>query len=290
MTFRPVSVRLFATDSAHRATPLAVAVAVLAFLAFLSAALVIWAHGPHPPMDDFAAYWQAGEHVRTGGLLYGPVPDPPQPTVYRYAPWFAWIWAPFTVLPESVVRLAWYLILLAASVSVLLPMLRHGLAGWCAAGVFSVFFVDGAATGNVSPLMAAALFFALPTRFGPVAIAACASLKVFPLLLVLVYVGRRDWRSTALTLAVGAILVAPMLLYDLSQIKAEPLPTTYGLGTLPALWIGATLAGIAVTMRFAPSRYAWLVGLSASLVASPHLFLHYFALIAPGMKPPRSQT
>jgi hypothetical protein len=234
-------------------------------------------------MDDFAAYWKAGEHVRTGGVLYGPVPDPPQAVVYRYAPWFAWVWAPITVFPESADRIGWYLILLAGSAAVLLGMLRHGLAGWCAAGVFSVFFIDGAATGNVSPLMAAALFFALPTRLGPLAIAACASLKVFPILLVLVYVGRRDWRSTATTMALGALLVAPMLLYDLSQIDPQPLPTTYGLGTVPAVWIAGTLLGAALTLSFSAGRYSWLVGSIASLVASPHLFLHYFALLAPGI-------
>jgi hypothetical protein len=164
---------------------------------------------------------------------------------------------------------------------VLLGMLRHGLAGWCSAGVFSVFFIDGAATGNVSPLMAAALFFALPTRVGPLAIAACASLKMFPILLVLVYVGRRDWRSTATTMALGAFLVAPMLLYDLSQIDPQPLLTTYGLGTVPVVWITGTLLGAALTLSLSTGRYSWLVGSVASLIASPHLFLHYFTMLAP---------
>jgi hypothetical protein len=203
--------------------------------------------------------------------------------VYRYAPWFAWLWAPFTIFPEPAVRLAWYLILIAASLSVLLPMVRYGLAGWCAAGVMSVFFVDGAVTGNVSPLMAAVLFHSLPRRVGPAAIAAVASLKGISLVLVVVYVGRRDWRSVATTAAILAALMAPLLLYDLSYFAFEPLPTPYGLGRLPVIWVAAAVAGIVATLWLSKTRFAWLAGSVASLAAAPHLFLHYFALLAPGL-------
>lgn len=258
-------------------------VAVLAFFPLLSSALVIWTHRLSPPMDDFTAYWIAGQHIRTGGMLYGPVPTPPEPVVYRYAPWFAWLWAPLTVFPEAYVRVGWYLILMAASVSVLLPLLKYRLAGWCAAAVLSVFFVDGAATGNVSPLMAAALFWALPNRSGPFAIAATASLKGISILLIIVYLGRRDWRSAAIAVLSTAVLVAPTLLYDLSNFVFEPLPTPYGLGTMPVIWVGVSLLAVLVTLKFANTRFGWLAGSLASLAAAPHLFLHYLALIAPGV-------
>jgi hypothetical protein len=262
-----------------------VLVAMLVFFPLLSAALVVSSLPLPPAMNDFTAYWLAGEHVRTGVMLYGPVPVPPEPVVYRYAPWFAWLWAPATLLPESVVQTAWYLLLLAASLSVLLPMLRRGFAGWCTAAVMSVFFVDGAAGGNASPLMAALLFHALPSRrFGPLAIAATASLKGFPLILMLVYVGQRDWRSAALTLLYLAALVAPMLSYDLSHFAFAPLPTPYGLGTMPVLWVAAAAVGLLATLTLARTRYAWLVASIASLAAAPHLFLHYFTLIAPGVQ------
>ncbi|HET9879794.1 MAG TPA: hypothetical protein VFQ81_10890 [Candidatus Limnocylindria bacterium] len=257
-----------------------VVAAVGAFMAFLSAALVIWAHGLEPPMDDFQAYWDAGHHIGFGDSLYQPTGE------FRYAPWFAWLWAPFTALPESTVRVGWYLLLLGASASVLLPMVRFGLAGWCAAGVMSVFFVDGAATGNVSPLMAAALFHALPNRVGPAAIAACASLKAVAIVLVIVYVGRREWASAAVTVALTAALVAPMLLYDVSGFAVAPMPTTYGLGTTPVLWGGLALIALGVAYRLSRTPFAWLAASLASLAASPHLFLHYFALIAPGLVEP----
>jgi hypothetical protein len=255
----------------------------LSFGPLFAAALVVWSLGISPAMNDFTAYWLAGEHVRTGAMLYGPVPVPPEPVVYRYAPWFAWLWAPFTLYPHDFVRAGWYLLLLAASVSVLLPLTRRGLAGWCLAAVMSVFFVDGASGGNASPLLAAALFHGLPSRrFGPLAIAVTASLKGFPLILVLVYISRREWRLAALTLLYTGILVAPILLYDLSAFAFDPLPTPYGLGTMPVVWVIAAVSGVAATLWLARTPYAWLVASLASLAAAPHLFLHYFALIAPG--------
>lgn len=268
----------------RRNVPARAVVVVLCFVPVLSAAFTLSAHGLEPPMVDFPAYWLAGEHVRSGEMLYGPVPDPPAPVVYRYAPWFAWAWAPATFLPESVVRVGWYLLLLAASVSVLLVMTRYGLAGWCAAALMSVFFVDGAHVGNVSPLMAAALFHALPGRFGPLAIAATASLKGYPLILAMVYLGRRDWRSLGLTLALTALLVAPILLYDLAHFAFAPLPTDFGLGTVPAVWVATTLLGLLATLLLARTPYAWIIASMASVAAAPHLFLHYFCMLAPGVK------
>ena len=262
----------------------AYACAALAFLAFLSAALVIWSHGLHPPMDDFGAYWNAGRNIGFDDPLYQPSGE------YRYAPWFAWVWAPLTAMPEPAVRVGWYAVLLAASASVLLPMIRFGLAGWCSAGVLSVFFVDGAATGNVSPLMAAVLFHGLPRRAGPLAIALCASLKAVPIVLVLVYVGRRQWRAAGGTLLLTALLVAPMLLYGLGGFAVRPMPTMYGLGTTPVLWIATAAAAALAALLLARTRYAWLAGSIAGLAASPHLFLHYFALLAPGLAGVRSDA
>ena len=44
--------------------------------------------------------------------------------VYRYAPWFALAWVPFTYLPREAVLLVWQILMLAAGLTLLWPLLR----------------------------------------------------------------------------------------------------------------------------------------------------------------------
>ena len=54
-------------------------------------------------------------------------------------------------------------------------------------------------------------------RSGPLWIALAASMKIFPILLALVYAGRRQWWAFGATVVITAFLWLPaFLLYDLS--------------------------------------------------------------------------
>src|SRR6187401_1183743 len=55
------------------------------------------------PEQDWHAYYGAAERLREGAPLYPPVPDPSGESVYRYAPWFAVLWVPLTLLPREAV-------------------------------------------------------------------------------------------------------------------------------------------------------------------------------------------
>ena len=198
-------------------------------------------------MTDGLVYQQAGERLRSGEPLFPPL-APDVTRSYRYAPWFAAIW----MLPIPPVL--WIASMTICAVVSVIPGLRVG--GWRRAVAALVFpyLLLSAMGGNVQAAMIAILVYGTPTRFGPLAIAFAASLKGFPLLYVLVYIGRRDWLATGVTLIATALLTAPILLFDLTHF---PLTTEGSWGLYewsPILW-AVTGAAMAAYVLMQPS---WL--------------------------------
>jgi hypothetical protein len=150
--------------------------------------------------------------------------------------------------------------------------------------MFGIFF-GMAAGGNVHGLMIAWLVFGVERRSGPIWIAVAASLKAVPILYVLVYAGRGEWRKVAETLAITAVLVAPMFFFD-----RPPLQSEFGISNSlaqihPALFWG--LAGlsvlVAVYVVFRLRRYAWLATGAAAYFCLPRVFLYDVTFILPGI-------
>jgi len=67
----------------------------------------IWLRRANWGFEDVRAYWEAALRLRQGLPLYGGTPDPNSYGVFRYAPWFAWMWVPLTYLPRHVAELLW---------------------------------------------------------------------------------------------------------------------------------------------------------------------------------------
>jgi hypothetical protein len=251
----------------------------LATVGVLWAAMIL-AGATSTPLGDFDAYWQAGERIRAGELLYFTPTDPLDGTIYRYAPWFAWLWAPLTFLPETLVKAAWAVGLAGAGIYALHRVYRHPVVFLLGPAMLaSVYY------GNVQALMVAGLVFGLERRTGPLWIALAASLKAVPILFVLVYLGRREWGKAAWTLGLTALLVVPMGLYDLSGYPIGG--QSVGLSvSAPALWIALTLAGIGATIYLARSRYAWLAAATTVLVALPRFASYEMTLLLPSPQTP----
>ena len=222
-------------------------------------------------LSDAGAYWEAAMRLREGEPLYPALADPEASDVYRYAPWLAWAWVPLTLLPREVVHVIWSIFLLAASAAALSPLVR--IRAWLAVALFGPILVGISAIGNVQPLIVAALVLGVERRSGPLWIAAAASLKAVPLLLVVTYVGRRQWLRALATLGLTAALVAPMLLYDLSHY-----PTGAGGASMffdvPILFALVVAGGIVVSLRLAPTRWAWLASSTTVALALPRFFVY----------------
>lgn len=222
-------------------------------------------------LDDMNAYWDAGVRLRTGQQLFPPISDVLASEVYRYSPWFAWLWAPLTNLPRIAVEVAWSAVLLAASAAAVWPMARRG--AWIGVAFFLPILIGISAGGNVHALLIASLVWTVERRSGPVWIGVAASLKLFPILFALTYLGRRQWWRAAAAAAVSAALLAPYLLYDLTHYV-----TTAGGAAL--LWDWPVVYGVVVavaigaTLWLARTRWAWLASSAAVVLALPRSFLY----------------
>jgi hypothetical protein len=222
-------------------------------------------------LKDMNAYWDAGLRLRAGGPLFPPVTDVLASEVYRYSPWFAWLWVPLTGLPREVVNVAWSIVLLAASFAAMTPLARGGQ--WLGVAFFLPILIGISAGGNVHALLIAALVLSVERRSGPLWIAIAASLKLFPILFVLTYVGRREWLRAAATIAITGLFLVPFLLYDLSNYVTSAGPAEL-LIEWPVVYAVAVIGAIAASLWLARTRYAWLASSTAVLLALPRSFLY----------------
>lgn len=231
-------------------------------------------------LDDMNAYWDAGVRLRTGQELFPPITDVLASEVYRYSPWFAWLWAPVTNLPRLLVEVAWSVVLLAASLAAVWPMARRG--AWIGVAFFLPILIGISAGGNVHALLIAALVWTVERRSGPVWIGVAASLKLFPILFALTYLGRRQWWRAAVAAAVSAILLVPYLLYDLTNYV-----TTAGGAALlwdwPAVYGAVVLAAVIAALGLARTPWGWLASSAAVVLALPRSFLYDVTWIMVGV-------
>jgi hypothetical protein len=236
---------------------------------------------------DMNVYWDAAHRLRAGESLYANGANTFH--AYRYAPWFAGAWVPLTYLPKALVGFAWSIVLLAASAAVLWPLLRLRTTPALLLFVLMLpLLVPMASGGNVQPLMVAALLYGLPRRSGPLWVALAASLKVTPILFVLVYVGRREWTRAAVTVLIAVALLAPALLMGLSPTTVDAGPVAALLAISPVLYvvvaIAASIAALVVSARW--PTYGPIASATASIISLPRLFLSDVTTLLAGVPSP----
>jgi hypothetical protein len=233
-------------------------------------------------MKDAGAYWEAAMRLRNGLELYPAVTNVEASEVYRYAPWFAWLTIPFTFLPVQVAGAIWSAILLVASTLAVVPLARSG--AWLAVAFFWPILVGISASGNVHALMIAMLVWGVERRSGPMWVAIAASLKAFPILYALVYLGRREWGRAALSVALAAMLVAPIFLYDLSHYV-----TTSGFAGLliawPPIYVATLALGMVLTLILARGKWSWLTASTTVSLALPRFFVYDVTFLMVGAAP-----
>lgn len=245
-------------------------VAVTLFLA-LSITNVIWALNDWR-LYDLAVYLQAGEAWIESGNPYSITPETTPMTVYRYAPWFAAIFVPLSMLPDVIVRVAYSVVVTVASVLAVVPVLReYGRAAIPVAAFFGTLLFAIGTGGNIQPVIVAMLVWTLNSRAGPLAIAIAASLKATPILFVLVFIGRREWGKAAWTLALSVVLIAPMLLFERADLTMS-FGQSYSLWHVhPVLWAAVAAVSVIGALWYAQTHHGWLAAAVAVLMASPRL-------------------
>lgn len=280
---------MIATSAGWRwfAPHLLVALLVVAVAALLAHAFQSFTILPANSLDT-VAYWRAGQRLAAGAPLYPAAIDPGSVDAYRYAPWFALLWAPFTALPRDVVYVGWAVLLTAASLATLAPLLMRGFTGWCLAALMLPFFGEALRSGNVQPLVVAGLLYALPhRRLGPVAVALGASLKVTPLAFALVYFGRRDWGSLLIALGGTVVLWAPAPMLGFVDYPTTAVITSLSIFSVsPLLWTVLVVVVTTATLALASTRYAWIAAATTTLLAFPYPQWHYPSILVTGLAAP----
>ena len=247
-----------------------VALGVIGGMAFAN---VIWTLQTWP-MGDVQIYWDAGQRVITGEPLY---PGSSPFTSYRYAPWFAWMWAGFSVLPYWLVAVAWESALLIAVALVAIPYFRSGLYGVAVGGLLVPLLFAVSAGGNVQALLVLSLLNGVDRRAGPLWIAIAASLRATPILFVAVYAARREWGRFWITLGLTALLTAPMLLYNPETLITGVAGREPGLlAESAALYVTVAIlsVGALAALAWLRSPITILGAAAAAVLASPKLFAY----------------
>ena len=268
MTRRPVLVRLART--------VALAVIIGIGLVNLYQAAIGWT------LSDAEAYWDAAMRLRLGQDLYPVLTSVDASDVYRYAPWFAWLAVPFTFLPVPVAGAIWSVILLAASAVALMPLVDR--RAWILVALFAPILVGISAVGNVQPLLIAVLIHGIERRTGPAWVALAASLKVFPLLLALVYAGRGQWVRFGLSVLFTTLLWAPALMYDLRGYAVDAGQAAF-LFSIPPVYFAVVGLGIGATLALAATRYGWLTAATTVALSLPRFFVYDVTYLMLGALP-----
>jgi hypothetical protein len=246
-------------------------------VAFLGILLVIgagWLPGGKPDAD---AYWLAAMRLREGAPLYAAA-YASDIDIYRYAPWFAYLWIPFTYLPQGIAYVLWRAILFAAAVATVWPIVRRpSPAGLVLSLLVFGLLLSNLASANVTVLMLGALSLALPSpRAGPVVLALSASLKGYPLLLGAGYLAERRWREIVVAMVLTAILWAHALLFDLANYPTAFTGAELSLYRIvPGMWPVGVLAlfGILGWMAIRRSRWTWLMAAVLTMLLVPGVWL-----------------
>ncbi len=253
----------------------------LGWLAYVLASwLLVW----NPA--DAGAYYDAAARLVDGERLYLGI-HPEAHETYRYAPWFAYAWVPFTAFPRDVALHLWSLAMLACSGIAVWPLVRHGTpAAISLAALLGAFLAETAMFGNVHPAVVAILVAAAGRRWMPVAIGITTSIKLVPILLVAPWIRQGNWMPAAVAILIATALWSQALLFDLAAYETDPgtgLLSLYAVS--PVLWaaVAAVSAGIAAWTIARGSQYSWIAIAFLMFLGPPRVALSYLAFLIPAI-------
>jgi hypothetical protein len=249
-------------------------------LGYLGYTFASWFQAWNPA--DGGAYYDAAVRLTHGAPLY-PAVNPEAHEVYRYAPWFAVLWVPLTVLPRDLALHLWSLAMLLCGALAVWPLLRRPtFARVALAALAGQTLVETAMFGNAHPLVVALLVWTVGRRSFPAWVGVAASIKLVPLAIALVWAGRREWGKALISVVMTAALFAPMLLFGVSSYVTDPgtgLLSLYAVS--PVLWLAGAVMALAATLWLAVtgSRYAWVAAAVLMYLGPPRVVSSYLAFL-----------
>jgi Glycosyltransferase family 87 len=274
------------------AAALLAAAAVLGLLVGVQSLLL---HLQSDPLVDVQAYYQAGERLNEGLSLYPTGADVDAPEFYRYPPLLAILFRPLALLPFPVAAGLWETILVGALVGTLWELGLRRRRTWVAVAVLAAPLCWTMSIGQAQVLVT--LLTAIAT---PWSIALAANFKLFPAVIVLYWIGRRDRRRFAVFCwwMVGLGLVQ-LVLEPANSIAFIRVTSLQGVGNVvnispyaisPPLWAALLCVSLVITWRLSPTRWGWTAAVILSVVATPRLLTYMLSTLLAAVRPERPST
>ncbi len=254
---------------------------------------LVWIHLMSDPIADAHAYYDAASRLNHGLPLYPPDIDPSTNLVYLYPPLLAVVLRPLALLPYEVFALAWEAIVLI-SFALLVKQLGGGRRVWTAIGILGIPIGWALSIGQAHVPMTLLLAIGQPWS-----IALAANIKLFPVVIALWWIGRRDYESfVAFLLWAGLIGIVQLVLEPTGTIAFLQGGVSFAqLGDVrnispfawwsPLAWSILVLVGALVTVAAARTRWGWAVAVAFGTLAPPRLLLYMLTGLLAAIRQPR---
>jgi hypothetical protein len=241
--------------------------------------------------QDLATYQRAGDLLWSGENPYSGQSDLGQEEQYRYPPLLAMVIPVFGFPP------LWYALLAVSTAATIWLWYRTaGLPGLLVPALLVGAWGQQLLNGNSQAIVVWLLAITpLSTRFGPPALALATMLKIHPVVGLVWFAGRRDWRAMGWYAAVAGVLLVVQLpwlgefvdYYVNDPAAASTIPGMSLRAIHPIVWVVGIVLALAVAWRYAGTRYGWLLNIVAQLVVLPRVLLVNLALLLAAPLPPR---
>ena len=254
----------------------------LAVMGALAGIAVAWMHITGDPLNDARPYYEAASRLNHGQPLYPAGLDPNSNKIYLYPPLFAVLLRPFALLPFELFALLWELVVIGSFVALLRRLGVRKRSTWIAIGILGVPI--GWALTVAQAHVPMTLLMAIGQHWS---IALAANLKLFPALIVLYWLGRREWESAAAFFMWTVLLMLVQVLLEpggsiayVQQLSTDQLGEAGVLRNFspytisPLLWLWLLFAGAAATIVAARYRWGWAVAVTFASLAPPRLLVY----------------
>jgi len=267
------------TAESARARSVSLGLFALAVVGALVGIYMFWLHVTTDPLNDVQAYYWAAGRLNAGLPLYPPDQSVSTPLGYPYPPLLAILFRPLALLPFAAAAAIWEVVVIASFVATVWWMGLRRRETWLALGILALPIAWCLVIGQAQVVLT--LFTAIGA---PWSIAIAANIKLFPSLIALWWIGRREWRSlgvfaaTMAGLALLQLVLAPQATLDyITAISLHQVGHVQNLSpyaSSPLLWVALVLAGVGVVLRLAPTRWGWAAAVILSVVATPRLLVY----------------
>ena len=255
---------------------------------------VAYMHIVGDPLNDARAYYDAASRLNHGAALYPDGIDPSTNRIYLYPPLLAMVLRPIALLPYEWFAVIWELIVVVSFVLLIRVLGANRKETWLAMGVL------GIPIGWALTVAQAHIPMTLLIAIGqPWSIALAANIKLFPALIVLWWLGRREFEAVAAFMMWSALFILAQVLVNandtfayVQQIGFEQVAlgeirnwSPYALS--PVIWASLLAVGAIATLALARTKWGWAVAVAFATLAPPRLLVYMFTSLVAMVRQPR---